>query len=78
MQKKIDFPPPPETRPEHIVLLVELIAAFQRIPQRYCLLCRAKTSLGIEAHKKSCPLLRAFSYVKANSDKIMDQPQPRS
>jgi hypothetical protein len=46
IQKKIEFPPPPQ--PEHIVLLIELIAAFQKIPQRYCLLCKAKTSLGIE------------------------------
>lgn len=64
MQKKIEFPPPPEARPEHIILLVELMSAFQRIPQRYCLLCKAKTSLGIEAHKPSCPLRRAFELVK--------------
>lgn len=32
--KRFEFPPPPETRPEQMILLVELIAAFQRIPQR--------------------------------------------
>jgi hypothetical protein len=65
-QKKIEFPPPPETRPEHIVLLVELMAAFQRIPQRYCLLCKAKTTrLGIEGHKPGCALRRAFELIKA-------------
>jgi hypothetical protein len=63
IQKKIEFPPPPQ--PEHIVLLIELIAAFQKIPQRYCLLCKAKTSLGIEAHKPGCPLRRAFELIKA-------------
>ena len=47
-QKKIKFPPDPH--PEHVVLLVELIAAFQKIPQPYCLLCKAKTSLDIEGH----------------------------
>jgi len=62
-QKKIEFPPDPQL--EHIVLLIELIAAFQKIPQRYCLLCKAKTSLGIEGHRSSCPLRRAFNLVKA-------------
>jgi hypothetical protein len=65
-QKKIDFPAPPDTRPEHIILLEELIAAFQRIPQKYCLLCRAKTTrLGIDGHKPGCALRRAFNFVKA-------------
>ena len=44
-QSKIEFPPEPQL--EHIELLIELMAAFQKIPQRYCLLCKAKTSLGI-------------------------------
>ena len=62
IQKKIEFPEKPQ--PEHIVLLVELIAAFQKIPQRYCLLCKAKTNLGIDGHKPDCPLRRAFNFVK--------------
>ena len=66
-QKKIEFPPDPQ--PEHIVLLIELIAAFQKIPQRYCLLCKAKTSLGIEGHRAGCPLRRAFDLVKATEQK---------
>ena len=59
IQKKIEFPEKPQ--PEHIVLLIELTAAFHKIPQRYCILCKAKTSLGIEGHRtgkvKSSPKL---------------------
>jgi hypothetical protein len=69
-QKKLEFPPPPEKpQPEHIVLLIELIAAFQKIPQRYCLLCKAKTRLGIEAHQPGCPLRRAFALVNSAQQK---------
>jgi hypothetical protein len=72
IQKKIEFPEKPQ--PEQIVLLIELIAAIQKIPQRYCLLCKAKTSLGIEGHKPGCPLRRAFELVKAA---LQDDTQPR-
>jgi len=69
-QKKIEFPPPPDTRPEPIILLEELIAAFQRIPQKYCLLCKAKTTrLGIDGHKPGCPLRRAHNLIKAAQQK---------
>jgi hypothetical protein len=34
MQKKLEFRPPPD----------ELLAAFQKMPQRYCLLRKAKTT----------------------------------
>jgi hypothetical protein len=63
IQKKIEFPPKPQ--PEHIELLIEFLTAFQRIPQKYCMLCRAKTTrLGIDGHKSGCPLRRAFNFVK--------------
>ena len=52
-------PPPQQTRPEYVGVLVELLAAFQRIPQKYCLVCKAKICLGIEAHQPGCPLRRA-------------------
>jgi len=63
IQKKIEFPEKP--RPEHIVLLIELTTAIQKIPQRFCMLCRAKTSAGIEGHKPGCPLRRAHNLIKA-------------
>jgi hypothetical protein len=66
-QSKIEFPPEPQ--PEHIELLIELMAAFQKIPQRYCLICKAKTSLGIEGHAPGCPLRRTFNLLKANQQK---------
>jgi len=45
-QNEIEFPPHPQSA--HIELLIELIAAFQRIPQLYWMLCKAKTTrLGI-------------------------------
>ena len=44
------------TTAEHIVLLIELIAAFQKIPQRYCSSCKAKTRLGIEAARQKLTL----------------------
>jgi len=50
--KEIEFPEKPQ--PEHLVLHIELVAAFQKIPQRYCVLCKAKTSLSM-----------AFNFVKA-------------
>ena len=62
-QSKIEFPPEPQ--PEYIELLIELMRAFQKIPQRYCLICKAKTSLGIEGHTPGCPLRRAFNLLKA-------------
>jgi hypothetical protein len=71
-QSNIEFPEKPQ--PEHIVLLIELIAAFQKIPQRYCLLCKAKTSLGIEGHRSGCPLRRAFNLVKVAQQNVT---QPR-
>ena len=61
-QGKIEFPPKPQ--PEHIELLIEFLTAFQ--PQKYCLLCKAKTTrLGIDGHKPGCPLRRAFNFVRA-------------
>jgi hypothetical protein len=51
------------------LLLIELIAAFQKIPQRHCLLCKTKTSVGIEGHKPGCPLLWAFNFIKAAQQK---------
>jgi hypothetical protein len=63
-QGKIEFPTKPQ--PEHIELLIEFLTAFQRIPQKYCTLCKAKTTtLGIDGHKPRCPLRRAFNLVKA-------------
>jgi hypothetical protein len=52
-----------EPPPEHIELLIEFLTAFQSIPQRYCMLCKAKTRLGIEAHKPGS-LRRAFHLIK--------------
>jgi hypothetical protein len=67
-QSKIDFPPKPQ--PEHIELLIEFLTAFQRIPQRYCILCRAKTTtLGIDGHKPICPLRRAHNLIQAAQQK---------
>jgi hypothetical protein len=48
-----------ELTPEYVEVLRELVEAFGRIPQRYCLLCRAKTRLGIESHRPDCALRRA-------------------
>jgi hypothetical protein len=63
-QSKIEFPPKPQ--PEHIELIIEFLTAFQRIPQKYCLLCKAKTTrLGIDGHKPGCPLRRAHNLIKA-------------
>ena len=62
-------PPPQQTRPEYVGVLVELLAAFQRIPQKYCLVCKAKICLGIEAHQPGCPLRRAFALVNAAQQK---------
>jgi hypothetical protein len=66
-QKKIEFPPQPQ--PEHIEFLIELTAACQKIPQQYCLLCKAKTSLGIEGDTPGCLLRRAFILLKAIQQK---------
>jgi|GEM_PF-4355160 len=67
-QNKIEFPPHPQ--PEHIELLIEFLTAFQRIPQKYCLLCKAKTTrLGIDGHKPGCPLKRAFELIQAAQQK---------
>jgi hypothetical protein len=67
-QNKIEFPP--ALQPEHIELLIEFQTAFQRIPQKYCILCRAKTTrLGIAGHKPGCPLRRAFNLIQAAQQK---------
>jgi hypothetical protein len=50
-------------------LLVEFLTAFQKIPQKYCLLCKAKVRLGIEAHKPGCPLRRASNLIQAAQEK---------
>ena len=63
-QGKIEFPPKPQ--PEHIELLIEFLTAFQRIQQKYCMLCQAKTTrLGIDGHKSGCPLRRAHNLIQA-------------
>jgi hypothetical protein len=53
-----------ELTPEYVEVLRELIEAFGRIPQRYCLLCRAKTRLGIESHRPDCALRRASELIR--------------
>jgi hypothetical protein len=69
-QKKIEFPPQAkQLQSEHIELLIEFLTAFQNIPQKYCLLCKAKVRLGIEAHKPSCPLRRASNLIQAAQQK---------
>jgi hypothetical protein len=52
-----------ELTPEYVEVLRELVEAFGRIPQRYCLLCRAKTRLGIESHRPDCALRRASKII---------------
>ena len=67
-QNEIEFPPHPQSA--HIELLIELIAAFQRIPQRYCMLCKAKiTRLGMAGHKPACLLRRASELIEAAQQK---------
>jgi hypothetical protein len=56
---------PTPSEQECLELLIELITAFQKIPQRYCLFCKAKANLSIEAHRPGCPLRRAFNLLKA-------------
>jgi hypothetical protein len=68
MTKKLESPERAE--PQCLELLKELIAAFQRIPQRYCLLCKAKIRLGVEAHRPECPLRRANKLVHQKTSAI--------
>jgi hypothetical protein len=46
---------------ECLELLIEFLTGLQRIPQKYCLLCGAKTArrLDIGVHKLGCPISRA-------------------
>jgi hypothetical protein len=64
MPKKPETLPTTQPQPEHIAVLIELLAAFQRIPQRYCLVCKSKTRLGIDSHRPGCALRRAFNLVR--------------
>jgi hypothetical protein len=67
-QNRIEFPPHPQ--PEHIEVLIELLAAFQRIPQKYCMLCKAKTTrLGMAGHKPGCVLRRGSELIQAAQQK---------
>jgi len=52
---------PQQLQPDCLELLKEFVKEFERIPQRYCRFCRAKTALGIDVHKPDCPLRRALS-----------------
>src|SRR5262245_58433418 len=63
--EKPDIPPAPSEL-EQMQLLKELIAAFQNIPQRYCLICKGKIRLGLDGHRPNCPLRRAAELISRN------------
>jgi hypothetical protein len=63
--EKPDIPPAPSEL-EQIQLLKELVAAFQNIPQRYCLICKGKIRLGLDGHRPSCPLRKAAELISRN------------
>ncbi len=60
-----------ELTPEYVEVLRELVEAFGRIPQRYCLLCRAKTRLGIESHRPDCALRRASMLINQKTQSFL-------
>jgi hypothetical protein len=66
MAKKQKQPSEPaqHTQPDCLELLKEFVKEFERIPQRYCRFCKAKTALGIDVHKPDCPLRRASSLIR--------------
>ena len=75
--EKPDIPPAPSEL-EQIQLLKELIAAFQNIPQRYCLICKGKIRLGLDGHRPSCPLRRAAELISRNGKPLPNGEQPLS
>lgn len=69
-RRKLPESPEQQPQPEHIELLIELISVFQKIPQKYCLLCKAKTRLGLEAHRIDCALLTRMVDLQSRKDQL--------